>query len=178
MRRPLFRFAIATVLAPTFLLAAAPPTSQTGVASVVVANGSCPVSFDVHRNSPGLVANIDHPNRHRGSQRIFFTLAPADDRTVQSIDLVVHAVSARSGLYPANLAAGQTPDIDREFTLTAPNNIGLHGRNLWVDRVGGILSVDLTSIAYTDGSTWHTSQASICHAVPNGFTLVGAAASR
>ncbi len=171
------RFAVFLVLAPTVLLAAAAQAPRDVVASVTLGNGSCPVSFDVHRNSPGLVANIDDPNRHHGSQRIFFTLAPADNRIVQSIDLVIHAVSARSRLFPANLAADQTPDIDRDFKLSTPNSIGLHGRSLWVDGVGGILSVDLTSITYTDGSSWHTSSASICHAIPNGFTLVDATAS-
>ena len=78
---------------------------------------------------------------------------------------------------PQPSLSNRPPDIDRDFKLTGAANVGLHGRNLWVEGVGGILSVDLTSILYVDGSTWHASPSSICHAVPDSFTLITATAA-
>ena len=169
------------LLAPALLVAqgpAQPVIARVESASVTSSSGTCPVGFDLHRNSPGLVANVDNASSHRGSQRIFFTLSPTGERSVRSIELTVHAISPGARIYPARSLAEPTPDIDRDFKISAPDSLGLHGRNLWVDGVGTILSVDLTSITYTDGFTWHASPASACHAVPNGFTLVNVTASQ
>lgn len=176
---------LASAPAPTSPAPAAPPpapaaraAAQPSVAVISSSSSTCPVGFDVHRNSPGLVANVGDPSRHRGSQRIFFTLSPAGENTPRSIELTVHAISPGPRIYPVQSLAEPAPEIHRSFQLSMPDSPGPHGRNLWVDNVGGILSVDLTSITYADGTVWHASAASTCHAVPNGFTPVNATLSQ
>ncbi len=160
------------LLTPSAILAAPSPSDV--LLRIEPLGVNCPVGFSVERRSATEVVNVGQAPRHRASQRIRLTFSPFDTLGVARVDLVVHAASPNLQLLPAVAPTEPQPDIDRSFQLGADGTSSLHQRDLWVDGVGSIQSVDLRSITYANGATWHPSANSTCRAVPNGLTLVSA----
>lgn len=131
----------------------------------------CPVSLSVRRTSPTELVNASDAVQHRGSQRIHLSVDPRDTSGIRSAELTVHATSLKGRYLPAN-SANASPDLDRNFQISGPSTSSLRDKDLWIDGAGSVLSVDLTSITYVDGSTWHRSPNSVCRAVPSSFLLV------
>lgn len=148
----------------------AAPTASVILRSPWTGSG-CPVSLSVRRTSPTEIINASDAARHQGSQRIHLSVDPRDTSGVRRADLTVHATSLKVRYLPAN-SASASPDLDRNFQISGPSTSSLRDRDLWIDGVGSVLSVDLNSITYIDGSTWHRSPVSICRAIPSGFLLV------
>ncbi len=136
-----------------------------------VGNG-CPVSFSVQRTSPIEVVNAADAERHQGAQRIHLTIDPLHTTGIKRARIIVHAVSLKAHLLPA-AGSSSSPSVDHSFEISNASAAGLREKNLWVDGVGAILSVDLASITYVDGSTWQRSQSSSCRAIPSLLLLVG-----
>lgn len=45
--------------------------------------------------------------------------------------------------------------------------------NLWLNRFTAISLIDIKSITYANGLTWHSSAQETCHFAPEGATLIG-----
>lgn len=131
----------------------------------------CPVSLSVWRTSPTELVNASDAVQHRGSQRIHLSVDPRDTSGIRSAELTVHATSLK-GRYLLASSANASPDLDCTFQISGPSTSSLRDKDLWIDGVGSVLSVDLTSITYVDGSTWRRSPDSVCRAVPSSFLLV------
>ncbi len=164
----------------TFLLLTAPvalsAAPSSSAADVVLRSGpqsiGCPVDLFVERRSPTEMVNVAHSNRVGNSQRILLTFVPLAGLDIKHVTLTVHALSTKPQILPAD--AAPPSGIDRTFRFSGPADSPLLHKDLWIDGVGAISSVDLTSITYADGSTWHQSQDSRCSAVPNKLLLIDA----
>lgn len=132
----------------------------------------CPVALSVRRTSPTELVNASDAVQHRGSQRIHLTVDPRDTSGIRSADITVHATSRKGRYLPAAISANNSPDLDRNFQISGPSTSSLRNKDLWIDGVGSVLFVDLTSITYIDGSTWQRSSDSVCRAIPSSFLLV------
>ncbi len=131
----------------------------------------CPVFLTARRTSPTEIVNVSEASRHRGSQRIHLSVDPLGTPGVKDVEITVHASSLKSHFLPASEAvAGRY--LDRDFRLSSPSSSDLRERDLWIDGVGSVLSVDLTSITYVDGTTWNRSSSSSCRAIPGNLLLI------
>ena len=175
--------AVALLSAPTLSLGA--PSSPSEVPSQLPSqinlrlpapSEGCPVGLSVERRSPTEFVNTAN-SPHRGdSQRIRLTFTPLDSPAIRTVDLTVHAFSNKAQILPA--ATRSSSGIDRSFQISGPRASGLSQKDLWVDRIGGVTSVELNSITYVDGSVWHKDEDSTCRAVPNNLILVDLTATR
>jgi hypothetical protein len=93
--------------------------------------------------------------------------APAIDR----IEITVYGVSSKARVLPA----GPIPeDVSKTFELRRESGSNtLTEADVWMHNVGSLSSVDLISITYADGTTWHTTENLKCRAIPSNFLLVG-----
>ena len=68
-----------------------------------------------------------------------------------------------------------TPDdVSKTFELRrSAGSDSLSDADVWMHNVGSLTRVDLISIHYTDGTTWHATENFKCRAVPSNFLLVG-----
>jgi hypothetical protein len=110
---------------------------------------------------------------HSPTQGLHLTLtrqpgAPA----IESIEVTVYAISGKARVIPAEVPPSDL--ITKTFELHRDgNNSTLKEADVWMNKVGALRWVDLISITWTDGTTWHTSETSKCRAVPSSFVLVG-----
>ncbi len=133
---------------------------------------SCPVGFSARRQSPTEIVVVgDHaPQQHRSGQGVHISLK-APSTAIASADIVVHAASDKGRYLPAQEQEAH-PDLSRSFHLAGSGSAGLHSSDLWLDHAGSILSVDLLSFTYADGSTWTHNAGSVCHAPISGYMLI------
>ncbi len=175
-RRSLVGTALALLSAP--MLAFAAPSGPASKANLVLPPESegCPIGLSVERRSPTEFVNTAESPHRADSQRIRLTFTPLDSPGIRTVDLTVHAFSNKGQILPA--ATRSSSGIDRSFQISGPASSGLSQKDLWVERVGGVTSVELNSITYVDGSVWHRTAESSCRAVPSNLVLVDLTATR
>ncbi len=158
------------ILASPALLIASPAQSDVVLRPVPIGSG-CPITLSVQRTSPTEIVNASEAALHQRSQRIRLAFDPLGTSGIRRAEVIVHASSSTPHVLPA-ATVSSVPELERNFDLSGTTPFGLHEKSLWLDGVGSVLFVDLTSITYMDGSTWHRSAGTVCRAVPNGFTLI------
>lgn len=52
------------------------------------------------------------------------------------------------------------------------DSTGLNQAHVWITEVTAAHWVEITDLEYMDGSSWHASHTSLCHAKLSGFKLV------
>jgi len=50
--------------------------------------------------------------------------------------------------------------------------VSLNRADVWITKVTAAHWVEITDLEYVDGSSWHASKTSLCHAKLSGFKLV------
>lgn len=132
---------------------------------------NCPIDLFARRQSASELirtGSATHPHSGQGVH-LSIQYTPA---AITSAEVVVHAASNKPRILPLDTTQG-APDIARSFHLAGPSSLsGLRASDLWLDGAASILSVDLLSLTYADGTTWTRSPISACRAIPSGFLLI------
>ncbi len=149
--------------------------AQSRPAQVIVTQapaGECPVDFSARRQSiTERVAIGDTAPRRASGQGVQVSLEhPRSD--IRSAEVVVHAASNKPRTLPLSAPAPEGADLSRTFRLSGPATGSLRSTDLWLEGAGSILSVDLVSITYVDGSVWRQKPVATCRAIPSGLLLV------
>jgi hypothetical protein len=134
----------------------------------------CPVLFRAqHRADVGLL-NVDESRPEAQAQMLRLTLTNRDSRRMVAARVRVHGLSG-------NARATQTsskPDVsDATSTINVQLVQGSNSEvwaNLRVPGMTAVLSIDLRSVTYADGSTRNFPARSPCHVVPDPKMLVAA----
>ncbi len=137
-------------------------------------SAGCPVGFFASRQATGQIMSAKDAKQAGPVQGLHLTLShltrtPAD---IQSIEVTVYGTSPRARVLPL---AQQTSDtISKTFELhRTGDNPSLTDADVWMHQVGSLTSVDLISVTYADGTTWHAAANLKCRAVPSNYLLVG-----
>ena len=134
-------------------------------------NTGCPIGFFASRRGTGQAMTAGDAKQAGPGQGLHLTLnhllpGPAID----SIEVTVYGVSAKARILPA---APPPEDVSKTFELTRqPGSNNLSDADVWMHNVGSLSRVDLISVHYADGTTWHTTENLKCRAVPSNFLLV------
>ena len=151
------------------------------MAMVQAQQSSCPVGFTatragmpVMRSIAGDRGNSPVPRRDGPLVDLTFTALTSADlppRSIASVKLVLHGISARPRAVPAY--AMPPEDIAEVFHLDRIEGHPLFdGAELQMRQSGIVSRVELTEIQFTDGTTWHPSSASHCSVRPSAFLPV------
>jgi hypothetical protein len=131
----------------------------------------CPVGFFASRQATGQIMSAGDAKQAGPAQGLHLTLNNPTEPAIESIEITVYGVSSKARVLPA----GPTPeDVSKTFELrrSAGSN-SLSDADVWMHNVGSLSSVDLISITYADGTTWHATENFKCRAIPSNFLLIG-----
>jgi hypothetical protein len=152
------------------------PTTGKAADSVVLYanrldNSGCPVSFFASRQATGQVMSAGDAKQAGPAQGLHLMLNHQTEPAIESIEITVYGVSSKARVLPA----GPTPeDISKTFELRRETGSdSLSDADVWMHNVGSLSRVDLNSIHYADGTTWHATENLKCRAVPSNFLLTG-----
>jgi hypothetical protein len=134
-------------------------------------SSDCPVGFLASRKATGQIMSANDAKQAGPAQGLHLTLNHLTAPAIESVEVTVYGVSSKARVLPA----GSAPeDVSKTFELTrTPDSHSLSDADVWMHNVGSLSRVDLISIHYADGTTWHATQNLKCRAVPSNFLLVG-----
>lgn len=133
-------------------------------------NTGCPIGFSASRRATGQIMSAGDARQAGPGQGLHLTLNRLTQPAIDNIEITVYGVSSKARVLPA----GPLPeDISKTFELrrSADSNT-LTDADVWMHNVGSLSRVDLISVHYADGTTWHTTEDLKCRAVPSNFLLV------
>jgi hypothetical protein len=135
------------------------------------ANSECPVGFFASRQATGQIMSAGDAKQAGPAQGLHLMLNHLTEPAIESIEITVYGVSSKARVLPA----GPTPeDVSKTFELRrSAGSTSLSDADVWMHNVGSLSSVDLISITYADGTTWHATENLKCRAIPSNFLLVG-----
>jgi hypothetical protein len=92
--------------------------------------------------------------------------------TIESIEVTVYAISPKARILPTDIDSSDLRTKTFELRRDS-NSPTLKEADVWMSKVGALRWVDLISITWTNGNTWHASQTSRCRSIPSNFVLIG-----
>ena len=136
-------------------------------------NSGCPVGLSATRQATGqtMTAGDDgQAGPAQGLHLMFHHLLPGP--AIDSIEITVYGVSPKGRVLPA--AALPSDDVSKTFELRRKTGSdSLSDADVWMHNVSSLSRVDLISIHYANGATWHATENLKCRIVPSNFVLVG-----
>ena len=136
----------------------------------------CPVSMQPSHLSDGSIVKTgaDHPKAV--GQRLHLKLNNPDQRTIASATVNLRGWTAKG----RTAQVGSNDDADRDAalgvrTLTVPFTPSADrtvSADVWVPGLTAVVSVELLSVKYSDGSTWTPPQGKTCRVAPELLMVV------
>jgi hypothetical protein len=135
-------------------------------------NFGCPVGFFASRQGNSQIMTASDAAQAGPAQGLHLILNHLNAPAIQSIEVTVYGVSPRAMILPAGSQSNDS--ISKTFELQRKaGSSSLSDADVWMHNVGSLNRVDLISITYADGSTWHATDSLKCRVVPSNFVLVG-----
>ena len=149
------------------------PIKPTVFTGVPVSTG-CPVGFSAEGQAAGVVRYAKGEQAQTHGQGLELRFDPINDpRKIVKVNITVHGVDGSARVIP--VGGKSSDDVAELFELTAAGDNSLRHSNVWTQRMSVIQWVDLTEVAYADGSVWLASASGRCRIEPSGFLLVAGA---
>lgn len=106
------------------------------------------------------------------AQRVRLTMTNLLPHKIVGAQFVVHGFSNKRRAINLQNAA-QSPDLAKTIDVVLEmKEKGEASRDLALSRFTAVTSIDLNSITYADGSTWHASSPDACSVTPDMMMLV------
>jgi hypothetical protein len=161
---------------PLVLLFAAPIVIAQSKSTVLTLprtpDASCPVGMQA-RHGAGIPVgmNAGRSPISPPAQKIHLTMTNLLAHEIVSAQFVVHGYSNKRRAM--NLANSSNPDLAKTVELV----LDVKGKSeassdLSLSRFAAVTSIDLSSITYADGNTWHTPSPEACSINPDSMMLV------
>ncbi len=132
----------------------------------------CPVSLRAQHGVSGNILSVDR-NRPKGiAQLLHLTLTNPDSRQIVAAKLRVHGLTGKARV--TQTLSGQNDsdaaqNLDVRFSPGPGNAVSA---DLWVPGMTAVLSIDLNSVTFADGSTRSFSAREACHVAPDPLMLI------
>lgn len=152
--------------------------SQVTVFRVPPINIGCPISLRALHGASGDMLKVDKSRPKGIAQLIHLIVTNPDSRRIVAARVRVHGLSGKgrvtqTGSFRDESDAAATlevrfPDGPEKSAGTDREASG----DLWVPGMTAVLSIDLHSVTFTDGSIWSFSGREACHVVPDKLMLI------
>jgi hypothetical protein len=147
--------------------------AKLAAARVAHISTNCPVGMRAQRQiGEGMLAFSD--NRYKGvAQRLHLTLNNPEFREIVGVQITVHGLNSKGRLSQAQTAPADSSEIEKIIDL----KLKIDGKSdtstdLFLPAFTSVRSIDLNSINYAGGSTWHSSILHGCHVFPDATMLI------
>jgi hypothetical protein len=151
--------------------------TQTSVIHLPPVLPLCPVSLRAKQTAAGDLLAVDNSHPKGPAQRLHLILNSRDSRRITGATVTVRGLTAKGRVTRALSALSSQDDAsDAARTLEVTFTPGLHGEvsgDLRIPDLTAVLTIDLDSITYADGSTWKLSPGKSCRTVPDPAMLIG-----
>lgn len=132
----------------------------------------CPVSMQASHLSDGNIVRTgaNHPNGV--GQRLHLKLSSPDQRTITSATVNLRGWTGKgrtAQVGSSDDAALGVRTLTVPFTPSADRTVSA---DIWVPGLTSVISVELLSVKYSDGSTWTPPQSKTCRVAPDLLMLV------
>jgi len=135
-------------------------------------NFGCPVGFSASRQSGLQLKSTSEASQTGPVQGLHLNLHRRSTPDIASIEVTVYGI-AQKGLY-LPLGTESTRPISKTFELhRVSDDTSLNEADVMMRLAGTLNAVNLNSITYADGTTWHSTANFQCRAVPSNLLLVG-----
>ena len=139
--------------------------------SFVQSNTSCPVGFGADLSALPVMRSVDGGKTGGSSLLLELSFDRLDTPSIKDAEITVHGLSAKGRVLPVQ--ASPQEDALQAFHLhRSTDGTGLNRADVWVTKVATARWVEITSLQYADGSSWHASKTAQCRASLSGFKPV------
>jgi hypothetical protein len=133
----------------------------------------CPASMRAQHVAGGTMVTARSVHPGGVGQWLHLTLLPRDSKPIAKAALTIHGYSSKGRVAQAESTHGDGFDVIR--TITVPFTSGKDGSasaEFLVPGVTAVGRIDLTSLTYTDGSTWSVAADVSCRVSPDLYMAV------
>jgi hypothetical protein len=107
------------------------------------------------------------------AQQLHMTVTNANPRQIVGIQITVHGFGAKARITPTVSAKPDAAELKRSIDLKLTVDANQHAStDLRLRDFTAISLVDVDSVEYADGLSWHSSARQTCHIAPDGIMLV------
>jgi hypothetical protein len=132
----------------------------------------CPVGLQAQRQGAANMVTINGRPQREAGPSVRLTVINPQGRDIVGATVVVRGYDSRPRFFPV---LGNGPATTMKKTVTLKLNVGggdNGATNLTMKNFGSIASIDLESLEYADGFTWHASVEQPCTVEPDLLLLV------
>ena len=167
----------ASILLVAIVLATIPTLGQSFTSPPRIDPSNCPVGLEVKRSRGLFVYQNTNaiPAEHgvpKAEQRFDFKLTNYRPHEIVNAQITTHGFSYKWRALPASAAE---PDVWKtmEVALDVKGNSSA-SRELSLGHFSAISTIDVNSVTYADGSTWHASFPGACSVAPSLMMRINA----
>ena len=136
----------------------------------VTTSSDCQVTMRATPDHRLTAVDRDHP----AGYRLHLSLSNLQPTAIVSAEVTIHGSSAKGCFSQANSGQSNCADLKKTIDLhlkIAPSAEASTDLTLPTDFTAVSL-IDLSTVTYANGTTWHSSPTKTCHAAPTGATLI------
>jgi hypothetical protein len=148
--------------------------STTSMSSTIIppVNVGCPVFLRAQHTADGGLLNVDKRRPERPAQLLHLTLTNPDSRQIVAARVRVHGLSGK-GRVTQTMSGADRPDAASTIEVQLVQRSGKEAYgDLRVPNMTAVLSIDLNSVTYADGSTGSFTGHDACRVVPDKLMLI------
>lgn len=135
-------------------------------------NIGCPIFLRAQHAADGGLLNVDKRRPERPAQLLHLTLTNPDSRQIVAARVKVHGLSGK-GRVTQTMSGADRPDATSTIEMRLVQGSGKEAYgDLRVPNMTAVLSIDLNSVTYADGSTASFTGHDACRVVPEKFMLI------
>jgi hypothetical protein len=142
-------------------------------------NPACPAAFTAKQGGMGDLVAVKPGQKSEDGQGFsqHIRLSVSGDKSklnVVAARVTVHGLAPQARAVPVQSGSDGPAQISRTMNVSfAGDSAGESGANLLLRGYTAVLSIDVNSITYADGSTWKSGEG-MCRIVPDPLMLIGA----
>jgi hypothetical protein len=146
---------------------------QPAVLNGVPMSSDCPIGMRVEQQGAGeqmLRANSDRPKGI--AQQLQVIMSNSSSLGIVGARITAHGFAAKTHSLPAQYPRTGSPELTKTVDLKLTMSSGSAYSDIRLPGFTAVSVIDLDSVTYADGSTWHSSAGKTCHAVPDRMMLI------
>jgi hypothetical protein len=135
-------------------------------------SSGCPIGMRVEQGAGGQVLQADDAQSRGIAQQFRLIMSSLNSVDIVGAQVTAHGFAAKPRYLPAQDAQPGSPDLTKTIDLKPTiKSKGNAYSDVRLPSFTAVSLIDLDSVTYADGSTWHSSAGKTCHVVP-GLMLI------
>ena len=147
--------------------------NQTVIIQLPPQTGPCPISMRAQHAADGdiLEVNSNHPKGI--GQSLHLTVTSPDSRQIATAALIVRGLVPKGRVTQTLAAQDNTFDAEKTMDIKFSAEPGKDASgDIWVPGLSAVMTIDLQSVTFTDGSTWKLPAEKTCRTFPDPVMLI------